>query len=214
MITATLNGHEDGDWRSAYRRRIAERSGPLDVLAGKTVLVLADVENLYYGAKDFGLSIRFDQIARLLREYSGHAALHAFFSCKRGDNRQAKRFQSHGWIAHPNAIRTVRHKGELVTLANSDNVILFSAGYLTVPDGIELVVIGTGDGELGYSLAERIVRRRPGASVVTLSLAESTSYSLDARSNPFIDANMELGLDCLSNLRPSLRAGWFLEPKS
>lgn len=214
MPTAIANGYDDGDWKVGFLQTIAEETGPLDALAGKNVLVLADVENLHYGAKNFGLSVQFDELARVFRQHSGRSALHAFFSCKREDKQQAKRCQSVGWVPHRNEIKTVRQKGELVTLANSDKVILFSAGYLTHRGDIDVVVIGTGDGELGCYLAEAVVCRRRSVSVLTLSVAESTSYLLNAQINPYVDANIELGLDCLSNVRPSRRVGWFPPPTS
>lgn len=209
-MVATLQGAEDdGDWKAAYSPMIEGETGPLETIAGRNVLLLADVENLYYGAREWRLTLSFAQLADAVQRCAGEAELHAFFSCQPGDRRQVEAFREHGWSPHPNEIETVRSQGQTRRRANSDNVMLFWGGRLTGQKEFEVVVIGTGDGDLGCDLAREIVRRDRARSVVTLSVAGCTARRLDARNNPYIDANLEVGLDCLSKSTSRARRGWF-----
>ncbi|MCO6042687.1 hypothetical protein NG895_02095 [Aeoliella sp. ICT_H6.2] len=212
MLT-TLNGaHDDGNWKAAYLPAIAKTTGPLDGLRGRHVLVLADIENLYCSVREWELSLQFDQLAKLLQRQFKSVELHAFFSCRAGDQGQAARCREAGWTPHPNEIQTVRRRGKLVRRANSDNVMLFWSGYLTGRESIDVVVIGSGDGDLGCDLAREIVRRDAAKSVVTLSVAGCTAERLNAEHNPFIDANLEVGLDCVEKLTTGRQRGWFPRP--
>jgi hypothetical protein len=180
---------------------IAALTGPLAALAGRKVLVLADVENLSYGARDLGYKISYRTLADRLRAASRACALHAFFSREAGDEARAHYFEARGWVAHQRDIQVVRTCRGAERLSNSDNLILFTAGVLVSRSDAEAVVVASGDGTLVCELAAAIRALPRRRQVITLSLAGSTSWRLDAAKNPDIAANIEIGRDCL--FRPS-----------
>ena len=94
-------------------------------------------------------------------------------------------------------IETVQtHRGRQ-RLANSDNDILFAAGNLAGCRNTDVIVLASGDGDLVCDVARNLRQVRRARTILTLSLAGSTSHRLDAGCNSHIDRNIEIGLDCL-----------------
>jgi hypothetical protein len=85
--------------------------------------------------------------------------------------------------------------------ANADNLILFTSGILASHSQADVIVVGSGDGNLVCDLATALRQLPKRRQVMTLSLAGSTSYRLDATRNPAIMANIEIGRDCLRPLQ-------------
>lgn len=184
---------------------LANDTGPLDVLRRRHVLVLADDENLRYSARDLGLKVSYSTLGELLRRASRRCALHTFFSHESHDGRRAAYFASRGWVPHGYVIRTVDTCRGPKRLANSDPLILFTAGQLVAQAKPRTVVIASGDGTLVCDLAAFLSDFSKRIDVVTLSLPHSTSSRLDAAINPLISANVELGADCLAAAAPPHR---------
>jgi hypothetical protein len=179
---------------------IAPVTGPLAPLAGKKVLVLADHENWFYSARSLGARVSFRSLGEQLRLATHACALHAFFSRAPGDQRRLRYLAERGWQPHANDIEEVATCRGTERRANCDNFLLFMAGVLASRSNAEVVVIGSGDGRLSGELA-RALRSLPAKRTVhTLSLAGSTAMSLNARENPDIAGNIEIGLDCLRGL--------------
>jgi len=190
--SATLPGERKA---SAH---VASKTGPLKALAKKHVLLLADVENLSISAGDLGRSLCFMSLDRLLRGHAEDVSCHAFFSRKPNDNHLIDSFAAIGWRPHPRDILIARTARGVEKFANSDHMICFGAGMLVAQKPYDTVVIATGDGALGCDLAKAIRQHgSPGVSVVTMSLAGSTSYRLNAATNSDFDVNIEIGADCL-----------------
>jgi hypothetical protein len=176
---------------------VAGDTGPLNIVKGKTVLVLADVENLTYGARDLGFKFSFQNLGLKLREVVASCEFHAFFSRLPGDDGRVRYFEERGWIAHPRDIVKVQtFKGEKV-LANSDNMILLYTGFLVRLSPAQVVIIASGDGSMTCEIAKFLKSLPSPREVVTMSLAGSTSARLDCTQNPDIVDNIEIGLDCL-----------------
>jgi hypothetical protein len=190
---------------------VVERTGPLRFLVGRSLLVLLDHENIDCGARDLGFSPRYDELARRLRRAGAACRLHAFFSCEPGDCRCSRFFEQRGWTPHAYGIQTVRSYRGVQRLANSDPLILFTAGALLSKCDADAVVVASGDGTLVCDLAAFVGRlpRRP--AVVSLSLAGSTSWRLDSRRNHLIAANIEIGRDCLRPRDFARREGHLLK---
>jgi hypothetical protein len=93
--------------------------------------------------------------------------------------------------------RSIRKRNGWGADANADNHVAFLTGLLAGLTPIDLVIIGTGDGQLAEDVAEAVSQLPKPLEVVTLSLAGSTATRLDARVCPLIAANIEVGLDCL-----------------
>lgn len=176
---------------------IASVTGPLESLHGQKVLLLADVENLIYSARNLGYKVSFRMLGQRLQAIARSCSLHAFFSRPQGDDTLERYFQERGWITHPKNIEEfMTHKG-WQRHANSDNDILFHAGNLVTRHDADFILVASGDGLLAGDLARLITGLPKSRHVATVSLAGSTSFRLDARTNPNITFNIEIGLDCL-----------------
>lgn len=175
---------------------VAPQTGPLEGLKGQRVIVIADVENLSFSAKNLnhGYRLSYKALAERLRTYTKGCSLHAFYSSNANDNR-AEYFQKRGWIPHVKPIDIVNRGRE--KLANSDVFLAAKAGIL-VRNGFDAVVLATGDGSLAIDIARAIVALPKKRAIFTLSLAGSTSRRLDASRNPIISENIEIGLDVLN----------------
>lgn len=190
---------------SAPRQRhtaIAEYTGPLEVLRGHRILVLADVENLSFSAqKMLGYQVSYNSLAKHLMNATSGCALHAFFSIQQHltDANRAY-FEARGWSAHHRPIEIVHTKQGERKRANIDNHLLFHAGVLCSRSSADTVVLASGDGDLVCDLARALSELPAKRQIVTLSLAGSTSWRLNAQHNPWIAANIELGQDCLRPL--------------
>jgi len=176
---------------------IAPTTGPLDALQGRHVLVLADVENIKYSARNLGFTAAFHTIAHKLEETGCTTSLHAFFSRPAGDEQLSQYFTRHGWTPHARDIEIVSSPNGPRKCANADSLLLFWAGMLVNQSGADVVLILSGDGDLVSELAKAIHTLQKKFDVVTMSLAGSTAQRLDARFNGFIQNNIEIGLDCL-----------------
>lgn len=180
-----------------HRCGIPERTGPLQVLNGRNVLVLADDENLRYSARDVGLKVSYQTLAERLQRSAKSCALHAFFSHEPGDYRRIDYLASRGWKPHGYLISTVKTHRGTETFANADNLILFVAGQLVDRFKPDVVVIASGDGTLVCDIASFLNACSYRPKVATLSLPNSTSRRLSAAQNEHIKANIEVGHDCL-----------------
>lgn len=173
--------------RPAWKRRWLEsRTGPLDPLRGRKVVCLIDLENLVYGARDLNFRLDLAALTETLCSVSSDCVLHAVFSDWAGDaSPRRDELEERGWCVHINPIGT-----------NADSMLLFVAGKLLSSSPAEIVLYGSGDGDLVSMLSTfaHLDRRE----VMTLSLPGSTSQRLDARHNPVISHNIEIGRDCLS----------------
>ncbi len=191
-------------WRTGFRPRkprlqplIAHRTNPLSVLRERKILILADVENLIYSARDLGCAISFQQLSGLLRANARAVSLHAFFSRQNAVDSRIEDFRKIGWTVHTREIQNVQTHRGTERLANCDNLLLFTAGSLISRSNADTVALASGDGDLVCSLIEGLKNLPKPRDVVTLSLAGSTSWRLDAARNRDIRANIEIGLDCL-----------------
>jgi len=183
------------------RSPLPARTGPLELLHGRDVLVLCDVENLSLGARDHGHKVSYRRLAELLRRFGRSCRLHAFFPGSSGDRRRFQYFTERGWTAHMNEIEVVQTHQGVRRLTNSDSLILLWAGWLASRSQADLVVVASGDGSLVCDIARFFAGCEPTRHIVTLSLVGSTSHRLDAGTNPYVLANLALGRDVLS--RPS-----------
>jgi hypothetical protein len=181
---------------------IAETTGPLDNMRGKDVLVLADIENLSYGAKhQMGFKISYRTLIHQLTDVSRSCSAHAFFSRHAGgEDHWSRYFIERGWISHARDIEMIRTCRGVHKYANSDNHILFMAGLLVSRHSADVIAIASGDGTLVCDLTNAIKDLPKPRQIITLSLAGSTSLRLDASRNGKIAANIEIGRDCLRPL--------------
>ncbi len=177
---------------------VAPETGPFDQFATcDGVLVIADIENWAYGARDLGLEIDFAELSRLLKAKLRRASLHAFFSAPDGDSVIAQHLARLGWNPHSRAI--IDRPGTAhTTAANADLAIAFGTAKLLGHTQADGILLGTGDGVLALDCARAIRSAfRKCGTVGTLSLAGSTSRLLDARTAREINVNVEVGRDVM-----------------
>ena len=199
------NDHYLRPFIAAPRQRgtvIAEHTGPLEVLQGHRILMLADVENLSFSAQNrLGYQVSYGALAKHLIAATSSCALHAFFSVQQQESgAHSAYFEARGWTTHHRPIEIVRTKNGGRKRANIDNHLLFHAGVLCSRSRADTVVLASGDGDLVCDLARALSELPAKRQIVTLSLAGSTSWRLNAQQNPWIAANIELGHDCLRPL--------------
>lgn len=192
-------------WPAAGGRwgaRVPRRTGPLGTLAGRRLLVLCDVENLTYGARNLGYKVSYGRLGRLLARVSAGCELHAFFSSEREDDARTAYFGARNWMAHVHPIEVVHTVRGRQRLANSDNLILLWAGFLAAQTGAETIVVASGDGTLVCDMARFLRSVAQDRQIVSLSLAGSTSTRLNPAVNPHLSAAMHVGRDILNPLQP------------
>lgn len=176
---------------------IAPQTGPLDILNGQHVLVLADAQNLDLGARDLGFKVSWAALARKLAGVSRSAACHVFLSeTKESESRKAY-FEASGWTAHVKESRTIEDRGGIRRECNVDLFLAVHAGTLISHSVASLIVLCSGDGALVENVAEAAFQFPKARRIATLSLAGSTAARLNAETSPYVGMNMELGLDCL-----------------
>lgn len=176
-------------------------TGPLHALQGKRILVIVDDQNLQLSAKALGHKVSYRSLGTLLKRTTRTASLHTVFAQHADDPRRSLYFQLAGWTPHSRAIERVRTHRGMETRANADNLMVFLTATLASRSRADTILIGSGDGDLACDLATALQQLPTRRQIVTLSLAGSTSYRLDANRNSAIAANVELGRDCLRPLR-------------
>lgn len=180
--------------------QLPSRTGPLP--AGKTAVLIADIENMTMGARDLGHALHYDALLAVLDPAFGQLESHAFFSREAGDESWVENLGRFGWVTHPRDIVRATTVRGLECFSNSDNAIAFGTGMLAVNPRFDTVLVGTGDGALGCDLAAAIRAVRGDAvRIHTLSFAGSTSRRLASSGNPHFDSNIAIGADCLSPCR-------------
>jgi len=188
-----LRHHVARDWPSALQ--ISPLTGPLDRLSGRRVLALLDTENLTISCRNLGYELNYAKLGVLLAHATCSLYLHAVLSVENGDLLDRTHMESAGFQVHT---RLIRYLPGGRKAANADNLFAFKAGALITRSTAEVVLLGSGDGQLCDDVVQ-CVKALPGErQVMTLSVAGATSSLLNARTHGLISANIEIGLDLLA----------------
>lgn len=183
---------------------VPERTGPLDLLRERRVLVIADVQNLTASAEQLECKFSYRALAALLRKTARSCTCHAFFGASGQDQRRSDYFRERGWTPYPYEIHFVGTCRGLERRSNVDTLLACTAGALISRSRAEVVVLCSGDGQLVHDVAQAIARFPKPRLVITTSIAGSTAHSLNAQTNPYIAENIECGMDVL-HLNPRRR---------
>lgn len=193
-------------WAEPKRRHptVGESTGPLEILAGRSLVVVCDAENLSVSGRKAGFKVSFAGLAEVLKRTAASVELHAFFSRRPGDTSWEQYFELRGWQAHARDIELVQTCRGLEKLANADNLIAFHAGRLAAQSraGADML-IASGDGALVCDLACAVAHAPTPRRVFTLGFPGSTAARL--QTSGFIAGNLLLGRDCLRPM-PLMRA--------
>jgi hypothetical protein len=169
-------------------------TGPLDRLEGRRILALLDVENLTISTRQAGFELIYAKLADRLKSASKAACLHAVLSVDPNDTCDREHMEQSGFNIHT---RIIKRLPDGRKWANADNLFAFKAGTLVTRSTAEMIILGSGDGLLCDDLA-KLIKTLPGKrEVMTLSVAGSTNSVLNARFNPAITENIEVGRDIL-----------------
>lgn len=180
-----------------YQWQIEESTGPLHLLNGLSCAVLVDLENLRAGARDLGYELSLDQLAQKLQQACRSVQLRAFVSANDDVQQATTRLGARQWKLYVKPIETAKTCRGVETFANVDPLLIFFAGVLASRKS-KVIILGSGDGELVHSIAQAVSQLDTEREVMTLSLPGSTSQRLRADRNPYVKANLEIGLDCLT----------------
>ena len=176
------------------RCEVPSITGPLDRLEGRRILALLDVENLTISTRQAGFELIYAKLADRLKSASKAACLHAVLSVDPNDTCDREHMEQSGFNIHT---RIIKRLPDGRKWANADNLFAFKAGTLVTRSTAEMIILGSGDGLLCDDLA-KLIKTLPGKrEVMTLSVAGSTNSVLNARFNPAITENIEVGRDIL-----------------
>ena len=182
------------------RRVILEESTKLSDIQNKRVLVLLDEQNLSIAAKKLGFRLRYDLLSEKLKKTAKRVKLHIFIASESLDAKYKKRFKTIGYKTHVKIIRVLPIAGgRFRSDSNIDNLFAFWAGIFCKRNSYDVLIMASGDFGLSGELSRAFRQQKTGkpVQIMTLSLPGSTAQDLDARINPDITANLEIGLDVL-----------------
>jgi len=187
-----------------------EKTTQLSAIAKRKVLVLIDEQNLTRGVLDHDFMLQYDLLDEQIRSIASSAKLHIFIAAKANDGKRRKHFARIGYTVHIKTIRRKYSDNQHRWDRNVDNLFAFWAGLIARRNKYDALILASGDYGLSGEISEAICNLRgPGnkLQIMSLSVSGSTSNGLTARWNPYITANLKIGLDLLRPLGPSVR--WF-----
>lgn len=194
-------------------RVILEESTKLSNIQNKRILVLVDEQNLSIAAKKLGFRLQYDLLSEKLKKTAKRVRLHIFIASESLNAKYKKRFETIGYTTHVKIIRNLPFTGgRFRSDSNIDNLFAFWAGIFSKRNSYDVLIMASGDFGLSGELASAFRQQKTGkpVQIMTLSLPGSTAQDLDARINPDITANLEIGLDVLqpqSSLKSKLSGG-------
>jgi hypothetical protein len=172
-------------------------------LTGKTVLVLADEDNLRIGTTtDHRLRLSFDLLLRKLASAARRVSPWAVITACAGDPRRETYLLRRGWRVLKIPRETVMTVDGPRTKSNADMDICFLAGNLIANDRFDATIIASGDGDLCIAIGRGIRRVQPAQKILTASVPGSTSHRILAANNPLFDGNILLGRDVMRPAEP------------
>ena len=181
-------------------RVILEKCTRLNNVQNKRILVLVDEQNLSIAANKLGFRLQYDLLSAKLKEIAKRVRLHIFIASEIPDTKYKERFEAIGYKTHVKIIRYIPiNGGRFRTDSNIDNLFAFWAGIFCKRNSYDVLILASGDFGLSGELASAFRQQKTGkpVQIMTLSLPGSTAQDLDARINPDITANLEIGLDVL-----------------
>lgn len=188
--------------RQSASLSLPEHTIGIDAVHGVHALVIVDVENIRYGLCRAGLKLDFNAFGDWLAKSVGQMTAHAYSTAPASAcSRLAGYFYHAGFTPHIQAIETVQTFHGLKIQANSDNQILLGLAENVARLQPDVVVLVTGDGDLGCAVSKYLAAH-PGhaPSLHIASVRETTSKRLHAHNNAGIASNIWFGRDLVQPL--------------
>ncbi len=196
--TPHANGHRShGNGSAEFRgHRIPAQTGPLNLLHARDLVVVADVENLTYSARNAGFRFSYAALGSALADTAKSLRLHACFSRQEHHRDWEGYFEQRGWTPHARDISYSEKRNGMHKHANADALIAFHSGRLAAETDSD-ILIATGDGALATDVANGIAEVWPDRLIFTLAFPGAASASLRATNRSPIAGNLLVGLDVL-----------------
>src|SRR6516165_9582272 len=94
-------------WKKTRAADVADETGPVDILRGRDLLVLADTQNLDCTARKLGYRVCWNTLGAKLDGAARSTARHAFLAREVLGSTWDRSFADHGWMPHSKMIRQV-----------------------------------------------------------------------------------------------------------
>lgn len=176
--------------------RIPAQTGPLNLLHARDLVVVADVENLSYSARNAGYKFSYAALGFTLADTAKSLRLHACFSRQEHHRDWENYFEERGWTPHARDISYSQKRNGFQKHANADALIAFHSGRLAAETDADML-IATGDGALATDVANSIAELWPDRLIFTLAFPGAASSSLRATNRSPIAGNLLVGMDLL-----------------
>ena len=187
MRTDSISSCGSGDGFSTLTRRRLSRyprrvptllsETPLKSLVNRRVLCIVDDDNLRIGLRNQGFALSYRTLRARLAELTASLESWVVLSANDGATARGTYLEARGWQVVQVPRQVVIHHNVPTLKANADLELAFLAGRLSLSSPFDVVLLGTGDGDLAVSVA-RCLREYTTADVVTLSVPGCSSHRL------------------------------------
>jgi hypothetical protein len=172
------------EWTSG-RTASSPRLRPLPTLPRETkltfstgrVLAILDDDNVRISLRKLGFALSYRTLRARLSESAPEVDAWVALSDNDGAVARGRYLEQRDWKVVQVPRQTVLHRGVPTVKANVDHELAFLAGRLSAKDSFDIVLLGTGDGDLAVAVA-RCLREYTTASIVTLSVPGCSSHRL------------------------------------
>lgn len=182
-IAAPKADHPHFARRIAHRAPWARRSQTLPsetslkTLVNRRVLCIMDDDNLRIGLRAIGFALSYRTLRTRLAELTSVLDSWVVLSAADGAVARGRYLEQRDWQAVQVPRQVVLHRGVPTVKGNVDHELAFLTGRLSMASPFDVVLLGTGDGDLAVSVA-RCLREYTSAEVVTLSVPGCSSDRL------------------------------------
>jgi hypothetical protein len=211
ISTSTQTAASQSTWTLASDKRTSsaaafeDRTAGINLLRDSELLMLMDARNVARAAAERGLVFLIEPFMNAICSFVSTVEAHAYLTIEPADaERLASQFGQAAVNAHIH--KKDQHEASLTwETANARSRMLVASGEMLSPmyrsgrRHFDTVLILTGDGILGASLAEFAFSR--GKRVVVAGFPWSTSRSLRAAQSPHVIGNVWFGLDVCGDVQ-------------
>lgn len=188
--------------------RVGLKTSGLETIRATRTLIIADGENIDCGARNHKMKPDWKLFRQAVERRVVAADSHVYMTAaaNRVESYQRK-FQRAGFTPNINPVRKVETFHGSKILQNSDNEILLGLAHLVTLKDPDAVVLLSGDGDLGESIARFLGKLATPPRLYVAGIPGETSFRLRAKNNPLVAGNVWLGLDVMHSPQQSTYVG-------
>jgi hypothetical protein len=150
---------------------------PLAAFADRRVLCIMDDDNIRIGLRSRAYALSYRTLRGRLGEAASALDCWVVLSDNDGAVARGRYLERRDWKVVQVPRQVVVHRGVPTVKGNVDHELAFLAGKLSAQAEFDVILLGTGDGDLAVSVA-RCLKEYTSASVVTLSVPGCSSSRL------------------------------------